>query len=243
MPEMFGTHHSKMLILLRADDTAQVVVHTANMIQKDWGNMTNGVWRSPLLPQSTSITPKDNTVGTGARFKNDLLTYLDAYNAYAPMTRSLVKELAGYDFSSIRAALVASVPGRHDKAEAQWGWAALRRTLQAVPCASVDGGKATVVVQISSIATLGAKNTWLQQTLFDAMRQSPQGLKKPEFKIVFPTADEIRASLDGYSSGGSIHTRIQSAQQQKQLDYTRPLFCHWANDSRRGAGGWSVLSS
>jgi tyrosyl-DNA phosphodiesterase 1 len=35
MPEMFGTHHSKMMILLRHDDTAQVIIHTANMIAKD----------------------------------------------------------------------------------------------------------------------------------------------------------------------------------------------------------------
>lgn len=41
MPDPFGTHHTKMMILFRHDDFAQVVIHTANMIEqvsKDAGN-------------------------------------------------------------------------------------------------------------------------------------------------------------------------------------------------------------
>lgn len=49
----------------------------------------------------------------------------------------------------------------------------------------------------------------------------------PKFNIIFPTAEEVRTSLDGYASGESIHTKIQSAQQQKQLQYLHPLLCHW----------------
>jgi tyrosyl-DNA phosphodiesterase-1 len=60
------------------------------------------------------------------------------------------------------------------------------------------------------------------------------GAPKPDFKVVFPTADEIRSSLDGYHSGHSIHTKIASSQQEKQLQYLRPMFCHWANDSPKG---------
>jgi tyrosyl-DNA phosphodiesterase-1 len=59
--------------------------------------------------------------------------------------------------------------------------------------------------------------------------------QKPSFKVVFPTPDEIRRSLDGYKSGRSIHTKIQSNQQQKQLQYLKPIFCHWANDAPDGS--------
>ncbi|KAK7431432.1 hypothetical protein QQZ08_001922 [Neonectria magnoliae] len=55
-----------------------------------------------------------------------------------------------------------------------------------------------------------------------------------QFKVVYPTADEIRRSLDGYASGASIHTKVQSPQQAKQLEYLRPIFHHWANDSPNG---------
>lgn len=306
MPEMFGTHHSKMLILLRRDDTAQVIIHTANMIAKDWTNLTNGVWQSPPLPLSTSTPTSASTsatatqdhegddddddtppIGSGARFKADLLAYLRAYNAKRNVCRPLVDELQKYDFSGVRGALVASVPGKHDvhdePAATRWGWAAVRHALRAVPITSTtttssssssstsqaEAGnqnkkkkrRGAIVAQISSIATLGASDAWLRRTLFEALSASSAttttttttkqtgadgnndkntNISKPEFKIIFPTPDEIRRSLDGYASGGSIHMRIQSAQQQKQLQYMRPLLCHWANDSERGTCKFSA---
>ncbi|KAI3336021.1 tyrosyl-DNA phosphodiesterase [Ustulina deusta] len=250
MPEMFGTHHSKMLVLLRHDDTAQVIIHTANMIAKDWANMTNGVWISPLLPKlqsPPSVTSTHGTIGSGSRFKFDLLSYLRAYNTVRNVCGSLVSDLAKHDFSAVRGALVASVPGKHDvdqEPEAtRWGWQGLKDTLKRVPS---QPGTSELVVQISSIATLGASDAWLQRTLFDSLsasrppRQPSPISPRPDFKIVFPTPEEIRRSLDGYASGGSIHTKIQSAAQTKQLQYLRPLFHHWANDS---AGGVPVVSA
>ncbi|KAF9870321.1 tyrosyl-dna phosphodiesterase [Colletotrichum karsti] len=239
MPEMFGTHHSKMMILIRHDDSAQVIIHTANMIAKDWTNMTNAVWTSPMLPllKEKDIPTIDHPIGTGQRFKHDLLSYLRAYNVRKPILRDLVDQLGQYDFSSIRAALVASVPGRHsahDTSQTAWGWTALKRALRNVP---VQEGKSEVVVQISSIATLGATDNWLKKCLFEPLSESSNkslNTPKPTFKVVFPTADEIRRSLDGYASGGSIHTKIQSQQQAKQLAYLQPIFCHWANDAPNG---------
>ncbi|RCI09508.1 hypothetical protein L249_4087 [Ophiocordyceps polyrhachis-furcata BCC 54312] len=229
MPEMFGTHHSKMMVLFRRDDTAQVVIHTANMIAKDWTNMTNAVWRSPSLPklQYASAPPSG--------FKADLLAYLASYDRRGPICKPLADQLAGYDFSIVKAALVASVPGRHDtRAGTLWGWAALERRLKSVPCRA---GDSEVVVQISSMATLGPRDDWLQKTLFDSLahcRAPCHGQARSRFKVVFPTADEIRLSLDGYASGGSIHTKTQSRQQTSQLEYLRPILYHWANDSRHG---------
>ncbi|ORY65556.1 tyrosyl-DNA phosphodiesterase [Pseudomassariella vexata] len=238
MPEMFGTHHTKMMVLFRHDDTAQVIIHTANMIAKDWTNMTNAVWQSPSLPRLSlgihESAAERIEIGSGVKFKADLLSYLRAYNTKRSICTPLVDELTKFDFSAVCGSLVASVPGRHDVEDnpnqTRWGWAALKQALRTVP---VQPGKSGVVVQVSSIATLGATDSWLQRTLFNSL--SPlKSTPEPEFKVVFPTADEIRRSLDGYASGGSIHTKIQSAQQQKQLEYLRPMFCHWANDTERG---------
>ncbi|KAJ2992464.1 hypothetical protein NUW58_g2164 [Xylaria curta] len=257
MPEMFGTHHSKMLVILRHDDTAQVIIHTANMIAKDWTNMTNGVWISPLLPklqQPHQGAESHGTVGSGSRFKFNLLSYLRAYNTVRNVCRSLVDELVKYDFSAIRGALVASVPGKHDTEQepetTRWGWQGLKENLRRVP---VQAGMSDIVVQISSIATLGANDKWLQNSLFDSLaaskspsQESPSSARsqasRPNFKIVFPTRDEIARSLDGYASGGSIHTKIQSAAQAKQLQYLRPLFHHWANDSPDGVSVFTSTS-
>ncbi|PHH59339.1 hypothetical protein CDD81_3367 [Ophiocordyceps australis] len=237
MPEMFGTHHSKMMVLFRHDDTAQVIIHTANMIAKDWTNMTNAVWRSRPLPKlpdgCASATPANRPLGSGCRFKSDLLEYLESYDRRKPVCRQLAGELRRYDFSSVQAALVASVPGKHAMgSSAAWGWTRLKSCLHAIDCAQ---DQSEIVVQVSSIATLGSTDDWLQKTLFEALASTSSShgcQKRPVLRLVFPTANEIRESIDGYVSGGSIHTKIQSPQQAKQLTYMRPLLHHWANDSR-----------
>ncbi|KAG9247035.1 tyrosyl-DNA phosphodiesterase I [Calycina marina] len=248
MPEMFGTHHSKMLILIRHDDTAQVIIHTANMIPFDWTNMTQALWRSPLLPKFTN-TPTPSTSGTfgiGAKFKADLLNYLKSYDQTKPAHRGpictqLVEELTKYDFSEIRAAIVASCPGKQSvetDSETSWGWSGLKNVLNNVP---VSGKQPTIIVQISSIATLGGTDKWLDKTLFKTLETSSNLTSKGKFHVIFPTADEVRRSLNGYISGNAIHTKIQSKQQIQQLTYLKPLLCHWAGDrGQPPASGSSV---
>lgn len=227
------------MILLRHDDTAQVIIHTANMISRDWTNMTQAVWRSPPLPllrDGESDGDGKLRVGSGEKFKADLLNYLRAYDTRRPTCKRIADALAKYNFSSVKATLIASVPGRHnvrDDESPRWGWAAMKQTLRAVPA---QEGKSEIVVQVSSIATLGPTDSWLRNTLFGALgSHRGAAAQKPDFKVVFPTADEIRRSLDGYESGASIHTKIQSSQQAKQLQYLKPIFCHWANDAPGGS--------
>ncbi|KAI1158852.1 tyrosyl-DNA phosphodiesterase [Nemania serpens] len=255
MPEPFGTHHTKMLVLFRHDDTAQVIIHTANMIAKDWTNMTNGVWMSPLLPKlqpAHQTPPTRGPVGSGSRFKSDLLRYLWMYDK---LRHSLVEDLKKYDFSAVRGALIASVPGSHAVEQGRdttsWGWHGLRETLKNVP---TQPGPSDIAVQISSIASLGPKDDWLQRTLFDSLAasRSPSQqelspsrsqISRPNFKIIFPTPDEIRRSLNGYASGGSIHTKITTPPQEKQFRYMRPLLHHWANDSPDEVSGSTSASA
>ncbi|KAI9729759.1 MAG: hypothetical protein M1834_006710 [Cirrosporium novae-zelandiae] len=237
MPEPFGTHHSKMMILLRHDDCAQVVIHTANMISQDWTNMTQAVWRSPLLPLSSIDHPEPSSlIGSGARFKRDLLAYLRVYGQ--KRTGPLANQLRKFDFSQVRAALVASTPSRQNlqsidpTEETLWGWPGLQNILKHVPAKGKSEANPQIVAQISSIATLGQTNKWLKDTFLSTL-STTEGITdgaKPELSIIFPTADEIRRSLDGYISGGSIHTKIQSPPQKRQLDYLRPMMCHWAGD-------------
>src|SRR4051794_41164321 len=99
---MFGTHHSKMMILLRHDETAQIVIHTANMIVRDWSNMTQAVWLSPRLPlmKPSQQSPSDEEakIGSGAKFKVDFLNYLRAYDVRFPTCKPVIDQLVDYDF-------------------------------------------------------------------------------------------------------------------------------------------------
>lgn len=85
-------------------------------------------------------------------------------------------------------------------------------------------------IQVSSIATLGVKDTWLAGILFKALSPTPH--TTPKYSIIFPTPDDIRQSLDGYNSGTSIHMKTETAPQQKQLQYLRPYLCHWGGGSK-----------
>ncbi|KIW05947.1 uncharacterized protein PV09_03136 [Verruconis gallopava] len=249
MPEMFGTHHTKMMILFRHDDLAMVVIHTANMIEQDWTNLTQAVWRSPWLPLLThdggherddddkgEAEAEDEAyeIGTGQRFKADLVRYLKAYES---RTRTLVRELRRYDFSSVKAALVASAPSKASLDGVQatkttaFGWPGLKQILSRIP-AGVTAARNTPVVnvQVSSIATLTEKWIHNLQDVLAAHAKPPsadRSTAKPKYHIIFPTAAEIRNSLDGYASGASIHMKLKSAAQQKQLQLLRPMLCHW----------------
>lgn len=237
------------------------------MIYRDWSNMTQAVWRSPLLPLSAPSSrsslnyERPAAIGSGHRFKVDLLRYL---KAYGNKLNRLTKQLDDYDFSEIRAAFIGSTPSRLRPAAAKpsectsYGWLGLQEILSTVPISPNNPNESPrIVVQVSSIATLGATPTWLAKfqsalsrhavtpaTSLSSMHHSSDrsvSLRQtdgtgevkseerlgPKFSIIFPTPGEIRTSLDGYASGGSIHTKLQSAQQQKQLQYLHPLLCHW----------------
>lgn len=267
-----------MLVLFRHDGLAQVVIHTANMISRDWTNMTQAVWRSPLLPLLPSTTPTGSSdsnseknevhvIGSGERFKVDLLRYL---KAYGNRIKRLTLELAQYDFSAVRAAFIGSAPSRQKPAAAEpskqtsFGWLGLQEILSAVPIPPKTLSSSSpphIIIQISSIATLGAVPTWLTQfqsvlarsasnqanvssstafskasTFFAKPPPHPPKQPVPKFSIIFPTPEEIRTSLDGYASGRSIHVKLQSAQQQKQLEYLHPQFCHWKHPATPSEG-------
>ena len=173
-------------------------------------------------------------MGSGGRFKSDLLSYL---RGYGTKLKELIADVNKYDFTAIRAALVASTPGRQNirtqngDRQTLWGWPGLKYVLEHVPDSSTSSPR--IVVQVSSIATLGVEDKWLRQTFFRALRsrrESTAAISGPNFSIVWPTADEIRRSNIGYSSGGSIHMKTQTAQQIRQLNYIQPMLCHWAGD-------------
>jgi len=240
LPDTYGTHHTKMLILIRHDDLAQVIIHTANMIPGDWGNTTQAAWCSPLLPlenKGSKTQPGSGKIGSGARFKHDLIAYLQGY-ARGKMS-PLISVLQKHDFSAIRGALIGSIPSKKvisDLSSSAWGHIALKRALKTVPIADkrvtdempenvspAPFSKPIVVCQVSSIATF--KKEWLEETLFKALAPTIGA----RFSIIFPTPDEVRNSLGGYASGSSIHLKAQTVVHQKQIDFLRPHLCHWAS--------------
>ncbi|RMZ90903.1 hypothetical protein DV736_g1856, partial [Chaetothyriales sp. CBS 134916] len=227
LPDQFGTHHSKMFVLFCHDNTAEVIIHTANMLAKDWTNMTQAVWRSgPLHQQGSSDDDAPAPIGSASRFKQDLLAYLKAYNKPC---KELHNKLSSYSFATVRAALVASVPskikvptGAPNPADRLWGWLQLRAVLRhAHRRHENEPSHPHLVAQVSSIASLN--KGWLDN-LVEATRT---GSSAPSFSIIYPTATNVACSLDGYAAGASIHTKAQSAAHLKQIGSLRPYLCQW----------------
>ncbi|KAI4256129.1 MAG: hypothetical protein LQ352_002236 [Teloschistes flavicans] len=230
-----------MIILFRQDERAQINIMTGNFIAGDW-SMCQAVWRSPFLPlQSCPPLPdspsKPHPIGSGKRFRDDFFAYLEAYGRNRLGT--LIQTLRRFDFSAIRAALIASAPGRQNlrttdpERETLFGWPALRRILSSIkPTSPME--KPHIVMQCSSVASIGEK--WMKDTFLKTLSPTPSlPPQRPKFSLVFPTADEIRRSVNGYASGGSIHMKTQNVGQKKQLAYLKPILCHWACDHEQAS--------
>ena len=239
LPDPFGTHHSKMFVLFTHDEYAQVVIHTANMLAQDWTNLTQAAWMSPMLPLlKDTAAPTVGKIGSGSRFKYDLVAYLGSYTS---RTKRLREQLALFDFSGVRGALIASVPStmeeypttKNIKAlwdQELWGYPSFHRALSSILARDQNTNASHIVCQVSSIATI--PQTWLNQFFPVLCGPPPPGSTQQQWdpshvSIIYPTPTNVASSLNGYASGGSIHTKTQSSAHLKQIDTLRPSLCQW----------------
>nr|CAB3266878.1 tyrosyl-DNA phosphodiesterase 1-like [Phallusia mammillata] len=215
----FGTHHTKMMFLLYKQGL-RIVISTSNLVEQDWRNRTQGLWMSPIFP-------KGDPKADDSEFKKGLLAYLNAYKKkeLGPWIE-LIKE---HDMSSANVLLVASVPGRHTGPSLHsWGHLKLRKLLTTY----VKGVDSTwpVIGQFSSIGSLGPnKDKWVCGEWLTSMsacqRKNQLGaVKKADLKLIFPTVDNVRCSLDGYPSGASLPYSSANAHKQPWL---KSFFHHW----------------
>ncbi|KAL5463369.1 hypothetical protein EMCRGX_G032262 [Ephydatia muelleri] len=209
----YGTHHSKMMLLL-LDCGMRVVIHTANLIEKDWDQKTQGAWVSPLFPKEPSGP---------STFQKDLLDYLTAYGGTGlDVWKQHIRE---HNMDAARVHLIASVPGAHTSSSMhQWGHMKLRKVLsQHGPPASRVDKDWTVIGQFSSVGSLGTSSSqWLCSewlTSLSACREAKLlGARSfPQLQLIFPSVENVRSSLEGYMAGGSIPYDRKVAEKQSYL--------------------------
>ncbi|KAM9291580.1 tyrosyl-DNA phosphodiesterase 1 [Morus bassanus] len=216
----FGTHHTKMMMLLY-EEGLRVVIHTSNLIAEDWHQKTQGIWLSPLYPR----LPQGTTGSAGeseTNFKSDLISYLMAYNS--PTLKEWIDLIQEHDLSETRVYLLGSTPGRYQGSDKEkWGHLRLRKLLKEHASSIPAQESWPVVGQFSSIGSMGADGSkWLcsefQESLV-AAGSSVTSLLKCDVPIhlVYPTVNNVRQSLEGYPAGGSLPYSIQTAQKQLWL--------------------------
>ncbi|KAI3943618.1 hypothetical protein MKX01_039246 [Papaver californicum] len=111
-------HHPKLLVLQR-EDSMRIVITSANLVSKQWNDVTNTVWWQDFPRRSkddysslfTQFTDGDEG------FKSDFAAQLAGFVASlvndVPSQAQWIAEMTKYDFSGAVGHLVASVPGMH----------------------------------------------------------------------------------------------------------------------------------
>lgn len=235
---IYGTHHSKMMLLLY-NNGLRVVIHTANLIEQDWYQKTQGVWISPLFPKlDKSQMSSDKITGDSiTHFKKDLVEYLAMYKSFSLLRWK--QHILQHDFTGAKVFLVASVPGRHTgESKNKWGHMKVRKVLgKQGPQASFVKNW-SVAGQFSSVGSLGADQSkylcgeWLQSMLSAkgvGTLYAAKDVTIKTLKLIFPSKENVRTSLEGYPAGASIPYNIQNARKQQ---YFHAFLHKWKADKR-----------
>eukprot|EP00794_Sanderia_malayensis_P003741 gene3741-4263_t len=229
----YGTHHSKMMFLLY-DDGLRVIIHTANLVEQDWDQKTQGIWMSPKFPKIQNSPPHTNRREEG--FKNDLLDYLAAYGKSKQLD-DWRNHIQNHDMTEAKVRIVASVPGRHSgSTKRKWGHLRLRDMLEKMdPDLARVSSDWPVIGQFSSIGSLGMDHhkwlcsEWLQSlSSGQRMQNQPKMQSLACLKLIFPTVENVRTSLEGYKAGGSLPYSENNAKRQL---YLLNYFHHWESST------------
>jgi tyrosyl-DNA phosphodiesterase 1 len=261
LPDRYGTHHSKF-VLLGYETGIRVVVITCNHIRQDHYDMTDALWAQdfPLKASSSPgeggssskwgghtytanrAAPTADMCEPQSEFEECLVLYLAMARwkgAEAGGQRVDLRTLGKFDYSAARARLIASVPGRHAKEEGdlwRWGQMALRRALRTeVFDAHLQG--ANLVCQFTSIGGLKGKiGQRFLQSLLVSLNSGSGHNTAPKSNggtyFVWPTTEEVRTSTKGYVMGSSIPGRLQNVWQGDAKALLQPLYSRYSSGSR-----------
>ena len=212
-PSPFGTHHTKVMILVYNDDSVRIVVSTANLVPSDWENRTQGLWVSPRCRQSPQ-NPKDSVTG----FKASFIRYLTSYQV-SPL-HQYIDLIKSADFSQINACFVGSSPGSHGGSSlCHFGHMAAGSILRK----HTRPKRWPLIMQCSSIGSLGqAPNTWCMSELSSSL-----GPQNNDVQIVYPSEKNVLGSLDGIFGGGCLPYRRNVHEKQPWI---RDYFHQWRSD-------------
>ncbi|ELR61579.1 Tyrosyl-DNA phosphodiesterase 1, partial [Bos mutus] len=225
----FGTHHTKMMLLLY-EEGLRVVIHTSNLIREDWHQKTQGIWLSPLYPRIVHGTHGSGESATN--FKADLISYLAAYNA-APL-KEWIDTIQEHDLSETNVYLIASTPGRFQgNQKDNWGHFRLRKLLKEHASPMPKAESWPVIGQFSSIGSMGAdESKWLcsefKESLVTLGKESRTLGSAAPLHLIYPSVENVRTSLEGYPAGGSLPYSIQTAEKQNWL---HSYFHKWSADT------------
>lgn len=232
----YGVHHTKLFLVgYGGNGCLRVIIHTANLVEGDQFRKTQAVYYEdfPLKATNTGDT-------TTCEYEETLCTYLSSYGYHAKRSwngnnlETLVEAVRRYDFRTARAVLVPSIPGYHKLSSLEkLGHLKVRQAVatHTQPC----GVSRPIVCQFSSIGSLTAKYLQELELSMDSDRAGERTLSVPKsasskLQLVYPTAAEIRDSIEGYAGGGSVPGRLSNTTKP----FLQNLFYRWRSSRSNG---------
>ena len=225
----YGCHHTKMFLVGRSNGTLRVIVHTSNLMAQDTAK-TQGAFIQDFPLKTT--TPAASQ--TSSQFEDDLVDYLTTYDYETRHpwngrnAKTLCEEIRRYDFRGARGVLIASTPGYYDLNTAvanNRGYLKLKRAIRE-HCPAASSSSAPIVCQFSSVGSLSAKYLQSFATALNAA-QTPFTNLNESLKLVFPTPECIRRSVEGYRGGGTVPSKKSNVNKP----FLRPLWHKWASSA------------
>jgi len=236
----FGVHHSKFFLIGFPGDILRVVIHTANLRYSDIHLKAQALFYQDFSKKTVQH-------GCSTPFERDLVSYLETYNYGArrrwscaeEKTITLVECVKRYDFATARVQLVSSTPGYHalrgEPANLR-GYLKARHAIHQHCKSQENLSSSPIVCQFSSMGSLSEKYLRDFHHALDvksALVETPKlqssflGQKpmKQKLKLVFPTVEEVRVSVEGYRGGESVPVPKKNLQKPCLAG----LFHHWSS--------------
>jgi tyrosyl-DNA phosphodiesterase 1 len=233
-PIPFGCHHTKLFLVGYSSPSTgrrrlRVIVHTCNLLPNDvhlkcQGAYVQDFFRKEHIFSSSPFEAALIDYLATYRYLQKHTWYPASSNDLDPEEPSfLLDQIGNYDFSTAKAVLIPSVPGYHkpsttskDDVTTKWGYLAVKKAIQAHVLSSSSSVRGrSIVCQFSSIGSLSDSylrslwNAWDVNRLLQGTKStSGHFLRPPErpyqFELVYPTYDEIAASVEGVMGGASV---------------------------------------
>jgi hypothetical protein len=217
----YGSQHAKFIILSYCSSAAnyppflRVAIFSNNLLQRDWLRKTGSLFVQdfPMLGGGVGAGaegPRQEPLqSAAAAFREPLSRFLAALSSPgksgkpSPNTLELRAILARADFSSAKAAIIASYPGVRG---AEGGHLALRHALRAGQLA----GPARIVAQVSSLGS--AKLPFLRAFCDSCQGSARSGANdaqalahvRKSLRVVLPSASFVRNSNEGWAAGDAV---------------------------------------
>jgi tyrosyl-DNA phosphodiesterase-1 len=176
----------------------------------DWTTKSQGFFIQDFPLKSDLKTSVPSSLSFFNTFESDLCRYLKEIKLYstsvqAALTKNVINNLCLYDFLTAEVVLIPSVPGRHIKLSQGnnlWGHLKLKSILDSYQNAKnlqttqQKTRESTVTAfQCSSIGSMGKNENFINELAFS------MGSRVEDIRVIWPTVDMVRGSLEGYQAG------------------------------------------